>query len=101
MSARESIENLWDRATPVRPLLDKYRDEAALDLGRDLLRDGLDVFLTRLVGPENAARVLADVRRKDAATVRTAKESEPVTFGDEQLNRVLERVAVKIEGGAP
>lgn len=27
MSARETIENLWDRATPVAPLLDAYRAE--------------------------------------------------------------------------
>ncbi|AXG81137.1 hypothetical protein [Streptomyces paludis] len=29
MSARESIENLWDRATPVGPLLDAYAHELA------------------------------------------------------------------------
>ncbi|MGW6578939.1 hypothetical protein ACWF76_05945 [Streptomyces globisporus] len=27
MSARDSIENLWDRATPVGPMLDAYRAE--------------------------------------------------------------------------
>jgi len=26
-TARESIENCWDRATPVAPLLDAYRDD--------------------------------------------------------------------------
>jgi hypothetical protein len=29
VSARESIENLWDRATPVGPLLDAYAHELA------------------------------------------------------------------------
>lgn len=29
MSGRESIENLWDRATPVAPLLDQYAHELA------------------------------------------------------------------------
>lgn len=29
MSARESIENLWDRATPVGPLLDAFAHELA------------------------------------------------------------------------
>lgn len=29
MSARESIESLWDRATPVGPLLDQYAHELA------------------------------------------------------------------------
>ncbi|MYS15065.1 hypothetical protein [Streptomyces sp. SID4982] len=27
MNARQTIEDLWDRATPVGPLLDAYRDE--------------------------------------------------------------------------
>lgn len=27
MTARQTIENLWDRATPVAPLLDAYRHE--------------------------------------------------------------------------
>ncbi|MET8694786.1 hypothetical protein ABZV65_19835 [Streptomyces bauhiniae] len=27
MTARQTIEDLWDRATPVGPLLDAYRDE--------------------------------------------------------------------------
>lgn len=31
MSARESIENPWDRATPVAPLLDARRAEVLLD----------------------------------------------------------------------
>lgn len=39
MSARDSIENLWDRATPVGPLLDAYRDEV-LDKAADWL-DGI------------------------------------------------------------
>lgn len=29
MTARESIENLWDRAAPVAPLLDQYAHELA------------------------------------------------------------------------
>lgn len=29
MSARETIENLWDRAIPVGPLLDQYAHELA------------------------------------------------------------------------
>lgn len=59
MSARDNVRK-WMIADNGDALLDAYRDEVALDLGRDLLRDGLDAFLVRLVGAENAARVLAD-----------------------------------------
>lgn len=34
MNARERIENLWDRATPIGPLLDAYAHELA-----DKIRD--------------------------------------------------------------
>lgn len=49
MSARDSIENLWDRATPARPLLDAYRAEVILKaVGR--LR-AIPVQCTALTGP--------------------------------------------------
>lgn len=38
MTARESIEALWDRATPVTPLLDAYRAEVLREAAR-MLRD--------------------------------------------------------------
>lgn len=62
---RQRIENLWDRATPIGPLLDAYRDDIAIDIGRDALRDGLQPFLTRLVGKANTQRLL-DERRAAA-----------------------------------
>lgn len=34
-------------------------EETSLQLGRDCLRDGLEPFLQRLIGPENTARMLA------------------------------------------
>ena len=34
--ARERIENLWDRATPVAPLLDAYRAEVLREAAEDL-----------------------------------------------------------------
>jgi hypothetical protein len=40
MSARESIENLWDRATPVGPLLDQYAHELAEKIRADLEASG-------------------------------------------------------------
>jgi hypothetical protein len=39
-SARERIENLWDRATPVAPLLSAYRAEVLREVA-DLLEQGL------------------------------------------------------------
>lgn len=77
-TAREQLAWLkpWDWSEEdITTRLDAYRDEVALDLGRDLLRDGLDVFLRRLVGPENAAQVLAAVRREDAAAVKIEDEA--------------------------
>jgi len=35
MTARQSIENLWDRATPVGPLLDAYRAEVLREAADD------------------------------------------------------------------
>lgn len=46
-----------DCELPKRVRWQKIREETAIELGRDLLRDGLVPFLDRLVGPENTARV--------------------------------------------
>jgi hypothetical protein len=43
-------------------LVDAHRDEVALEIGRDALRDGLVPTLTRLVGEANATKLLADSR---------------------------------------
>lgn len=51
----------WDArevVAKVRPLI---AGEVALELGREVLRDGLVPFLDRLVGPENATRLLAPI----------------------------------------
>ncbi|MFJ9408608.1 hypothetical protein [Streptomyces sp. NPDC101393] len=37
-TARESIENLWDRAVPVVPLLDVYREEILRDVEQRIIR---------------------------------------------------------------
>lgn len=54
----------WPCATPCQikcptpeDMVDKYRDEVALQLGRDCLEMGLVPFLERLVGPENTTRL--------------------------------------------
>ncbi|MFD4662487.1 hypothetical protein [Streptomyces halstedii] len=59
------------------------REETVLDLGRDLLRDGLATFLHRLVGPQNASRILLSVTADDAAAgVQPPTESEDTASDD-------------------
>ena len=65
MSARDKLfDGIWDMrsATEKNALIDAHRDEVALEIGRDALRDGLVPTLTRLVGEANAAKLLADHR---------------------------------------
>ncbi|MGA5506851.1 hypothetical protein [Streptomyces umbrinus] len=62
--ARARLAPLEAKARELREQRDaKLREETALDMGRELLRDGLEAFLPRLVGPENARRVLNELRR--------------------------------------
>lgn len=63
MSAREALSNaLWDNYTVAEKneFIDAHRDEVALEIGRDALRDGLVPTLNRLVGEANARKLLAD-----------------------------------------
>lgn len=63
MSAREALYwALWDNYTQAEKnaFIDAHRDEVALEIGRDALRDGLVSTLTRLVGETNARKLLAD-----------------------------------------
>ena len=55
---------LWDnyRLAEKNAFIDAHRDEVALEIGRDALKDGLVPTLTRLVGEANAAKLLADYR---------------------------------------
>lgn len=65
MTAREDLfRDIWDmRSTAEKnALIDAYRDEVALEIGRDALRDGLVPTLVRLVGDANAATLMADFR---------------------------------------
>lgn len=61
MTARESIENLWDRATPVAPLLLTHQAE---------ITEGNAAWLDS-VGEHDAARLLRAV----AADIRTAVQA--------------------------
>lgn len=47
MSARESIENLWDRATPVAPLLDAYRAEVLGEVTAWLIKEAREFHVSR------------------------------------------------------
>lgn len=63
MSARDRLfDDIWDQRSPAEKntLLDAHRDEVALGIGRDALRDGLVPTLVRLVGEADAAKLLAD-----------------------------------------
>ncbi|TXS07012.1 hypothetical protein EAO70_36445 [Streptomyces sp. adm13(2018)] len=62
--ARERIENLWDRATPVGPLLDAYR-ATVLREAAAAIDDDLERFFTEWPDePRNSPYVNG---RKDAA----------------------------------
>ena len=66
MSARDRLfDDIWDMRTAQEKnaLIDAHRDEVALEIGRDALRDGLAPTLTRLVGEANAAKLVAPLRR--------------------------------------
>lgn len=65
MSARDALFwDIWDNRTAEEKnaLIDAHRDEVALEIGRDALRDGLIPTLTRLVGDANATKLMADFR---------------------------------------
>lgn len=63
MSARDDLfRDIWDQRTTAEKnaLINAHRDEVALEIGRDALRDGLVPTLNRLVGETNARKLLAD-----------------------------------------
>ena len=65
MSARDALsQSLWDNYTrsEKNAFIDAHRDEVALEIGRDALRDGLAPTLIRLVGEANATKLMTDSR---------------------------------------
>ena len=65
MSARDALfADIWDMrsAEEKNRLIDAHREEVALEIGRDALRDGLLPALARLVGEANATKLMADYR---------------------------------------
>ncbi|MFF7901206.1 hypothetical protein ACFZCV_20775 [Streptomyces sp. NPDC007920] len=93
-TVREWAERIdAETATAVQSPVDRaafrqcITEETALGLGRELLRDGLDTFLRRLVGLENAQRILAE---QWAAVLREAadrldRKAATLTEGVEDL----------------
>ncbi len=61
MTARETIENLWDRAIPVGPLLDAFTHELAEEIRLTAHANVTDHPLTHLIEAHwNAAADLID-----------------------------------------
>lgn len=80
MSARDALSNaLWDNYTVAEKnaFIDAHRDEVALEIGRDALRDGLAPTLTRLVGEANAAKLMADLRDAAPAARHCGQQRQP------------------------
>jgi hypothetical protein len=64
---RPLIQNVIEAVTPV------IADETALQIGRDLLEDGIEAVLHRLVGEKHAAFVLNLVRAEAVEDAARAK----------------------------
>jgi hypothetical protein len=90
VSARDKLFNdIWDMrsAKEKNDLIDAHRDEVALEIGRDALRDGLVPTLTRLVGEANAAKLLADLRDGYAHELAEKQRAEQARCEAEQRSR--------------
>jgi hypothetical protein len=85
MSAREALTRaLWDNYTAAEKdaFIDAHRDEVALEIGRDALRNGLASTLIRLVGEVNATKLLADHRGAVAHELAEQIRDERPQWGD-------------------
>lgn len=65
-----------------KKLVDAYRDQVALGIGRDALRDGLIPTLNRLVGDTNATKLMADLRNVLAHELAEHIRDERPQWGD-------------------
>lgn len=101
MSARDDLVNgLIEHACCFSPedgerLVDAHRDEVALEIGRDALGDDLLPALTRLVGEENATKLLADYRDGIAHELAEKVRAEGAYWGSSAAGRVY-RAAAKL-----
>lgn len=102
MTAREALYwALWDNYTQAEKnaFIDAHRDEVALEIGCDALRDGLAPTLARLVGEVNAAKLMADFRRGGGGNV-TARDDliaglveHACCFSEEDATRMVDAFA--------
>lgn len=90
---RKEVQRLGEK-------LRKAHEETAIDMGRDLLRDGLDAFLMRLVGSDHTARLLGErdqardaIERVRTLVVQTAQAAH-VGTDDHTIGRYDMAVAV-------
>lgn len=70
---RAAIENLWDRATPVEPLLDAYRDQVLTEAADhlDRIADQTEARVAEYYGPASGIGPgSADMVREAAKSVR-------------------------------
>lgn len=89
VSARDRLfDDIWDMrsATEKNALIDAHRDEVALEIGRDVLRDGLVPTLARLIGEANATKLLADFRNASTGD----EERTKANARDEVVNGLVE-----------
>jgi len=86
VNAREDLfRDIWDMrsAAEKNALIDAYRDEVALEIGRDALRDGVAPTLVRLVGEANAAKLMADFRDAHAHELAERLRAEGASWGQD------------------
>lgn len=77
-------------------MVDAHRDEVALEIGRDALRDGLAPTLARLVGEANAAKLLADYRDVVAHELAERIRKEGAYWGEQAAAGKVYRAAAKL-----
>jgi hypothetical protein len=95
VSARDALMGaLWDNYTVAEKnaFIDAHRDEVALEIGRDALRDGLMPTLIRLVGEANATKLMTGSRDafayELAEKIRTTTPPTAITPGGPYTNGV-------------
>ncbi len=99
MNARDTLFNdIWDMrsAREKNALIDAHRDEVALEIGRDALRDGLVPTLNRLVGEANAAKLLADFR--DAFAHELAERQRAAAKAEFERDIYIDELSMRFVG---
>ncbi|MFI1562168.1 hypothetical protein ACH4ZX_03740 [Streptomyces sp. NPDC020490] len=108
---RVKIRALREKLSKAQREADTARETAALSLGRDLLRDGLDVFLPRLVGSDHAACILSERPSRTAELEQAQAAIDRVRAVEQQwagkalphseAHRMLTDLRAALDGNAP